>query len=82
MGAAAPAAAAAAAVRARRAARGAILLRAVEGTAVRVPKVLATCDDEAVIGAPFYVMERDRGRSCSTDELPDGPEPATGSATS
>ncbi len=38
--------------------REARLLRALEGTPVRVPKVLAVCDDTAVIGAPFYVMER------------------------
>jgi aminoglycoside phosphotransferase (APT) family kinase protein len=38
--------------------REARLLRAIRGTAARVPEVLAVCDDEAVIGAPFYVMER------------------------
>jgi aminoglycoside phosphotransferase (APT) family kinase protein len=38
--------------------REARLLRAVEDTPARTPKVLATCDDEDVIGAPFYVMER------------------------
>jgi len=38
--------------------REAFLLKSVEGTSVRVPRVLATCDDESVIGAPFYVMER------------------------
>jgi aminoglycoside phosphotransferase (APT) family kinase protein len=36
--------------------REARLLRALEGTAARVPKVLAVCDDERVIGCPFYVM--------------------------
>jgi aminoglycoside phosphotransferase (APT) family kinase protein len=36
--------------------REARVLRALEGRA-RVPRVLAVCDDEAVIGAPFYVME-------------------------
>jgi aminoglycoside phosphotransferase (APT) family kinase protein len=41
--------------------REAGLLRAIQGTAARVPHVLAVCDDEAVIGAPFYVMERLRG---------------------
>jgi aminoglycoside phosphotransferase (APT) family kinase protein len=41
--------------------REAQLLRAVETTAVRAPKVLAVCDDEAVIGAPFYVMEKVEG---------------------
>jgi aminoglycoside phosphotransferase (APT) family kinase protein len=38
--------------------REATLLRALEATPVRAPKVLAVCDDTAVIGAPFYVMER------------------------
>ena len=41
--------------------REARLLRALEGTAVRVPKVLATCDDESVLGVPFYVMEEVEG---------------------
>ncbi len=38
--------------------REARLLRALESTAARVPKVLAVCDDEELIGCPFYVMER------------------------
>jgi aminoglycoside phosphotransferase (APT) family kinase protein len=38
--------------------REARLLRALEDTPARVPKVLAVCDDTAVIGCPFYVMER------------------------
>jgi aminoglycoside phosphotransferase (APT) family kinase protein len=37
--------------------REARLLRALGATDVRVPRVLAACDDAAVIGAPFYVME-------------------------
>jgi aminoglycoside phosphotransferase (APT) family kinase protein len=37
--------------------REARLLSAVQDAEVRTPRVLATCDDEAVIGAPFYVME-------------------------
>ena len=36
--------------------REARVLRALHGRA-RVPEVLAVCEDEAVIGAPFYVME-------------------------
>jgi aminoglycoside phosphotransferase (APT) family kinase protein len=51
--------------------REAFLLRALEGTAVRVPKVLATCEDDSVIGAPFYVMERVAGHVITTD-LPEG----------
>lgn len=38
--------------------REARLLRALEPTAARVPHVLAVADDPALIGAPFYVMER------------------------
>ena len=38
--------------------REARLLRALEATAVRAPKVLLTCEDASVIGAPFYLMER------------------------
>jgi aminoglycoside phosphotransferase (APT) family kinase protein len=41
--------------------REARLLTAVQSAQVRTPDVLATCDDEAVIGAPFYVMERIEG---------------------
>jgi aminoglycoside phosphotransferase (APT) family kinase protein len=38
--------------------REARLLTAVETADMRTPKVLLACEDEAVIGAPFYVMER------------------------
>ena len=54
--------------------REALLLRALEGTDVRVPKVLATCDDESLLGVPFYVMERVEGVVLSA-ELPDGMQP-------
>jgi aminoglycoside phosphotransferase (APT) family kinase protein len=37
--------------------REARLLRALRDTAARVPEVLAVCDEESTIGAPFYVME-------------------------
>jgi aminoglycoside phosphotransferase (APT) family kinase protein len=49
--------------------REATLLRALEPTAVRAPRVLAVCADEAVIGAPFYVMEKVEG-NVVTDQLP------------
>jgi len=49
--------------------REALLLTAVQGAQVRTPDVLATCDDEAVIGAPFYVMERIDG-DVMTAEVP------------
>ena len=41
--------------------REARLLGALEGTPVRVPRVLAVGDDEAVLGVPFYVMEEMHG---------------------
>ncbi len=31
----------------------------------KAPRALAACDDLAVIGAPFFVMERVRGSSCA-----------------
>lgn len=37
------------------------MLSALFGTSVKVPKPLVYCEDEAVIGAPFYVMERIQG---------------------
>src|SRR4051794_16328864 len=55
--------------------REARVIRALEGRA-RVPRVLAVCDDESVIGSPFYVMERVSGDVITT-EVPgplDNPE--------
>jgi aminoglycoside phosphotransferase (APT) family kinase protein len=49
--------------------REARLLRALAATPVRVPKVLAVCDDPALIGCPFYVMERVRGEVI-VDQVP------------
>lgn len=37
------------------------VLEALEGVYEKVPRPLARCDDDSVIGAPFYVMERVRG---------------------
>jgi aminoglycoside phosphotransferase (APT) family kinase protein len=50
--------------------REARLLRALEPTPVRVPRVLGVCDDRDVIGAPFYVMEQVRGEVI-TDSMPE-----------
>jgi aminoglycoside phosphotransferase (APT) family kinase protein len=49
--------------------REARLLKALEDTPVRVPKVLAVGDDLDVIGAPFYVMEQVAGEVI-TDSIP------------
>src|SRR4051794_3549288 len=56
--------------------REARLLRALRGTAARVPEVLAVCDDEAVIGAPFYVMERLAGEVVTIEVPPELDTPA------
>src|SRR3979411_1501428 len=49
--------------------REARLLLALEPTPVRAPRVLAVCNDLAVIGAPFYVMEKVEG-NVVTRQLP------------
>ncbi len=49
--------------------REARLLTALEPTPVRTPRVLAVCDDTAVIGAPFFIMERIPGEVI-TNEMP------------
>jgi aminoglycoside phosphotransferase (APT) family kinase protein len=46
--------------------REARLLRALEPTPVRAPAVLAVCDDDSVIGSPFYVMEQVQGEVITT----------------
>jgi aminoglycoside phosphotransferase (APT) family kinase protein len=46
--------------------REARVLQALDGTAVPVPEVFAVCTDVAVLGAPFYVMERIDGRVLRT----------------
>jgi aminoglycoside phosphotransferase (APT) family kinase protein len=55
--------------------REARVLSALAGRA-RVPAVLAVCDDESVIGAPFYVMERVEGHvvTSSVPAALDSPE--------
>jgi aminoglycoside phosphotransferase (APT) family kinase protein len=40
----------------------------------KAPRALASCDDPAVIGAPFYVMERMRGVILRHQKLPPGIE--------
>jgi aminoglycoside phosphotransferase (APT) family kinase protein len=46
--------------------REARLLTSVEDADVRTPRVLLACDDETVIGAPFYVMEKIEGDVVTT----------------
>ncbi|MGK3862483.1 phosphotransferase, partial [Enterococcus faecium] len=50
--------------------REARLLRALQPTRVRSPRVLAVCDDTSIIGAPFYVMEKVEGHVI-TDTIPE-----------
>jgi aminoglycoside phosphotransferase (APT) family kinase protein len=56
--------------------REARLLSAVESADVRTPRVLAACDDESVIGAPFYVMEKVEGDVMTMDIPPRLDDPA------
>ena len=73
-----PAAPAAAAERPRRRCARRGCSRAIQGTAARVPEVLARLRRRGVIGAPFYVMERVHGEVI-TSEVPaalDTPERA------
>jgi aminoglycoside phosphotransferase (APT) family kinase protein len=56
--------------------REARLLSALQDAPVRAPRVLLTCPDESVIGAPFYVMERVDGEVITSHvpEALDSPE--------
>lgn len=45
-------------------------LSALSGTGVPVPRPLALCEDEAVLGTPFYVMQRLEGRVFHNASLP------------
>jgi len=60
--------------------REARLLTALAATPARVPRVLAACDDDSILGVPFYVMEEVEG-AVVTDTLPpvlDSPEARSG----
>ena len=46
------------------------LLDAIKDTDARVPRTLLACDDESVIGAPFYIMEYCVG-TVITSEIPE-----------
>lgn len=50
------------------------VLTALGGAGVPVPKTLAFCDAPDVIGTPFFVMERMRGRVFRRNDLPDVPK--------
>jgi aminoglycoside phosphotransferase (APT) family kinase protein len=60
------------------------LLVALRPTYGRVPRPVAACDDESVLGAPFYLMERVRGvilRGRPGEATPDAPTLAALGAT-
>lgn len=46
------------------------VLRALDGTGVPVPEALLYCEDRAIIGTPFYLMERLDGRVFHDCTLP------------
>lgn len=48
--------------------REARVMGALAGTAVPVPTVVAHCEDDSVLGAPFYVMDKLEGRTYRTHE--------------
>lgn len=45
--------------------------KALAGTTVPVPRMLALCEDESVVGSIFYVMEHADGRTFDDPSLPD-----------
>lgn len=47
------------------------ILKTLNRTPVPVPQVYLLCEDEAIIGTPFYVMERVKGRIFRTPEAPE-----------
>ncbi|MFP1630538.1 phosphotransferase family protein [Zhengella sp. ZM62] len=48
---------------------------ALRNTGVAVPEMVHFCDDPAIIGTPFYVMEHVQGRVLHDNGLPDIPKP-------
>ena len=47
------------------------IMAALQGSGVPVPRMLRMVDDPAVIGTPFYLMERLQGQVSDTTDLPD-----------
>lgn len=52
--------------------------KALAGTAVPVPRMIALCEDDGVIGSMFYVMSRVEGVNHTDPRLEDLPIPARG----
>ena len=51
------------------------VMKALQGTDVPVPRMLAYCEDESIVGTPFYLMDFLQGRVFMDPALP-GMEPA------
>jgi len=51
--------------------REARLLAALEDTNARTPRILATCDEDSVLGVPFYVMEEEHGHVITSEVPPE-----------
>lgn len=49
------------------------VMQALADTGVPVPKMLHYCEDESIVGTPFYVMERVEGRVFHKNALPEIP---------
>ena len=47
------------------------VFRALQGSAVPVPKVYLLCEDDTIVGTPFYVMEYVDGRVFADPSLPE-----------
>jgi acyl-CoA dehydrogenase len=54
------------------------VMRALRDSAVPVPEMLAYCDDETVVGTPFFLMEFLEGRVFVDQSLPGVSSPARG----
>jgi len=52
------------------------VMKALEGTGVPVPRMLHLCEDDAVIGQAFFVMEHVEGRVPAAPGLPEVADPA------
>ena len=55
--------------------REATLLSALQGTDARTPEVLVACDDESILGVPFYVMEEMKGTVLTNSVPPELDDP-------
>jgi aminoglycoside phosphotransferase (APT) family kinase protein len=47
------------------------VMQALADTGVPVPKMLHYCEDDRIVGTPFYIMERVQGRVLHDNTLPD-----------